>query len=74
MISPLKLFFKWGIVFEEAYQLPDRGKRLVAYMNKGELLREIAVKYEQREEILEDFEETEDLPKRKTVVKVGDRS
>ena len=60
-----------SIRFEEAYQLPDRGKRNVAYMNKGELLREIAVKYEQREEVLEDFEETEHLPKR-TVVRVGD--
>ena len=71
MISPLKLFFKWGIIFEEAYQLPDRGKRLVAYMNKAQLLREIAVKYEQREEVLEDFEEPEHPPKR-TVVRVGD--
>ena len=71
MISPLKLFFKWGIIFEEAYQLPDRGKRAVAYMSKPQLLREIAVKYEQREEILEDFEEPEHPPKR-TVVRVGD--
>ena len=74
MISPLKLYFKWGIRFEEAYQLPDRGKRNVAYMNKGELLREIAVKYSQREEILEDLEETEHSPKQKTIVKVGDHS
>ena len=40
-------------------------------MNKGALLREIAVKYEQREEVLEDFEEPEHPPKR-TVVRVGD--
>lgn len=49
MISPLKLFFQWGITFEEAYALPDRAKRAVTYMSKGELLREIEVKYPQEE-------------------------
>ena len=40
-------------------------------MSKPQLLREIAVKYSQRVEVLEDFEEPEHPPKR-TVVRVGD--
>lgn len=77
MISPLKLFFQWGITFEEAYALPDRAKRAVTYMSKGELLREIEVKYPQKEKISEISESLDELdipehpPKRKTIVKTG---
>ncbi len=77
MISPLKLFFQWGISFEDTYQLPDRAKRVVTYMSKGELLREIEVKYPQEEKIseisesLDELDISEYLPKRKTIVKTG---
>lgn len=77
MISPLKLFFQWGISFEDTYQLPDRAKRAVIYMSKGELLREIEVKYPQEEKIseisesLDELDISEYLPKRKTIVKTG---
>lgn len=77
MISPLKLFFQWGISFEYTYQLPDRAKRTVIYMSKGELLREIEVKYPQEEKIseisenLDELDIPEHLPKRKTIVKTG---
>lgn len=77
MISPLKLFFQWGISFENAYQLPDRANRAVTYMSKGELMREIEVKYPQEEKIseiaesLDEFDIPEHHPKRKTIVKTG---
>lgn len=77
MISPLKLFFQWGISFEDTYQLSDRVKRAVTYMSKGELLREIEVKYPQEEKISEISESLDKLdipkhlPKRKTIVKTG---
>lgn len=39
MISPLKLYFKWGISFEEPYILEDKGARTVTYMSKELLMR-----------------------------------
>lgn len=45
MISPLKLYFKWGIKFEEPYMLADKGARKVTYMNKEKLMREAEMKY-----------------------------
>ena len=48
MISPLKLYFKWGIEFEEPYILPDKGARTVAYMERDELFRAIERKYPQK--------------------------
>ena len=48
MISPLKLYFKWGIEFEEPYILPDKGARTVAYMERDELFRAIEHKYPQK--------------------------
>ena len=45
MISPLKLYFKWGISFEEPYLLPDKGAREVAYIGKEKLIREVCLKY-----------------------------
>ncbi len=45
MISPLKLYFKWGISFEEPYLLPDKGAREVSYMGKEKLIREVCLKY-----------------------------
>jgi len=45
MISKLKLFFKWGIKFEEKYEVEDKGNRLVKYSDKNELLKFILKRY-----------------------------
>ena len=50
MISPLKLYFKWGIWFEEPYLLPDRGARAVSYMEREALFRAVERKYPQKRE------------------------
>ncbi len=47
MISPLKLYFKWGIVFEEPYLLGDKGAREVSYMDRDELFRAAEIRYPQ---------------------------
>ena len=52
MISKLKLYFKWGIQFGEPYLLPDKGARTVRYLERDELMREIAVKYPQKKKEL----------------------
>lgn len=52
MISKLKLYFKWGIQFGEPYLLPDKGARAVRYLERDELMREIAVKYPQKKKEL----------------------
>ena len=43
----LKLFFKWGITFDEdkPYTVPERGNRVVKYAEKKELLNAIICKY-----------------------------
>ena len=48
MISKLKLFFKWGIKFEEEYKLPDKTARNVSYKERDELIRDIEIKYPQK--------------------------
>ena len=72
MISPLKLYFKWGIWFEEPYLLPDRGARAVSYMEREALFRAVERKYPQkREEVPEmdfpDFDEPPEPGKRFSV-------
>ena len=44
----LKLFFKWGIQFDEAhpYTVSEHGNRTVAYANKAELIFNIKKKYD----------------------------
>ena len=48
MISPLKLYFKWGIEFEEPYILEDKGARAVSYTSKDALMREVEIQYPQQ--------------------------
>lgn len=48
MISKLKLFFKWGIKFEEEYKLPDKTARAVSYKERDELIKDVEVKYSQK--------------------------
>ena len=72
MISPLKLYFKWGIWFEEPYMLPDRGARAVSYMECEALFRAVERNYPQkREEVPEmdfpDFDEPPEPGKRFSV-------
>ncbi len=75
MISPLKLYFKWGIKFEEEYRLPDKTARVVSYKERDELIRDVELKYPQKnkefaqidyDEIDEDFEENS-FPKKKNI-------
>ena len=74
MISPLKLYFKWGIEFEEPYILEDKGARKVTYMSKDGLMREVEMKYLQKKKILPvefDVEFDEELPKMRKPLKTG---
>ena len=74
MISPLKLYFKWGIEFEEPYVLEDKGARKVTYMSKDGLMREVEMKYPQQKKVLPvefDVEFDEELPKRRKPLKTG---
>lgn len=41
----LKLFFKWGIEFEEKYEVMENGNREVHYANRSELFNNIIQKY-----------------------------
>ena len=41
MRTKLQLYFKWGISFEEPYQVPERVQREVYYAGKEELLMNI---------------------------------
>jgi len=67
MISKLKLFFKWGISFDEPYILADKGARHVSYMSKDKLMRDIEVKYPQKKEKIE--EEFDDATEKKVNIK-----
>ena len=51
----LRLFFDWGIRFEEPYILQEQGNRTVAYAKKDELENAILVKY--RPDVLEQREQ-----------------
>ncbi len=78
MISPLKLYFKWGIKFGDAYVLPDKEARSVAYMEREKLFRAVEMKHPQKKkaappveiEIVED-EEFEEKPPKKTSIKTN---
>ncbi len=41
----LKLYFDWGIQFDEQYAVPENGNRKVSYAEKNELLQAIILKY-----------------------------
>lgn len=41
----LKLFFKWGIEFEEKYEVKENGNREVHYVNRSELFNNIIQAY-----------------------------
>ena len=41
----LKLFFDWGITFEEPYTVSENGNRVVRYTNKREIINGILERY-----------------------------
>lgn len=47
MKTVLKLFFKWGIKFEEAYSISEKSERMVQYAGSKELEKEILKKFPQ---------------------------
>ena len=75
MISKLKLFFKWGIKFEEEYKLPDKTARAVSYKERDELIKDVEVKYPQKKavaaeiEVPDDDEEFDEFPTKKAKIK-----
>ncbi|MBR6618448.1 MAG: type IV secretory system conjugative DNA transfer family protein, partial [Oscillospiraceae bacterium] len=82
MISKMKLYFKWGIRFEQPYIMKDKGSRRVSYLERDELMREVAVKYPQKKkvlpppettvEVVNEYEpEPEEVPKKGCHVKTG---
>lgn len=56
-LSKLKLYFKWGIKFEEEYCLPDKTARKVSYKERDELIRDAELKYPKNKLDDVDFEE-----------------
>lgn len=81
MISKLKLFFKWGISFEDEYRLPDKTARTVSYKERDELIRDVEVKYPQKKKAdpaneievvdYEEFEEFEEEQSKKAKIKTN---
>ena len=45
MQTKLKLFLKWGITFEEPYEIEEKSARKVAYADKQEIEEEIIRRY-----------------------------
>ena len=45
MRTKLKLFQKWGITFEEPYEIEEKAARKVAYADKQEIEEEIIRRY-----------------------------
>ena len=45
MKTKLKLFLKWGITFEEPYEIEERSARKVSYADKQEIEEEIIRRY-----------------------------
>ena len=69
MISKLKLYFKWGIKFDEEYCLSDKAARKVSYKDCGELIRDVSLKYPQKKEVFHSEFDDEELPKKKNNIR-----
>ena len=69
MISKLKLYFKWGIKFDEEYRLSDKAARKVSYKDCGELIRDVSLKYPQKKEVFHSEFDDEELPKKKNNIR-----
>ena len=71
MISKLKLFFKWGISFDEPYILSDKGAREVSYISKEKLMKAVELKYLQKEKELIYYDDEDDEFDSKIRLKTG---
>lgn len=71
MISKLKLFFKWGISFDEPYILSDKGAREVSYISKEKLMKAVDLKYLQKEKELIYYDDEDDEFDSKIRLKTG---
>ena len=69
MISKLKLYFKWGIKFDEEYRMSDKAARKVSYKDCGELIRDVSLKYPQKKEVFHSEFDDEELPKKKNNIR-----
>ena len=69
MISKLKLYFKWGIKFDEEYRMSDKAARKVSYKDCGELIRNVSLKYPQKKEAFQPEFDDEELPKKKNNIR-----
>ena len=58
----LKLFFKWGIDFEEPYSVSENGNREVAYANRQELVNAILRKYHSKTKEDPGYDEGRPIP------------
>ncbi len=65
MKTRLKLFFKWGIRFEEAYTVEEQAERKVLYADRAKLEAEILKKFPQTAESVE-FEVYNKLSKKRS--------
>ena len=78
MISPLKLYFKWGISFEKPFLLPDKGARMVEYMSRDKLFKAVEQKYPQKKKVppVEEYEfhEVQEAKPKVKTKKVGDNN
>ena len=70
MISKLKLYFKWGIKFEEEYCLPDKAARKVSYKDCGELIRDVSLKYPPNQRDAGPMPHTENTQESKKILRV----
>lgn len=76
MKTRLKLFFKWGIAFEDAYKIEEKSERKVQYADSREVERNIVQKYPPEPMPIEfsegfdnpdiDFSEKKRLPRTRT--------
>ena len=70
MISKLKLYFKWGIKFDEEYCLSDKAARKVSYKDCGELIRDVSLKYPPNQRDAEPMPHTENTQESKKILRV----
>lgn len=70
MISKLKLYFKWGIKFDEEYRLSDKAARKVSYKDCGELIRDVSLKYPPNQRDAGPMPHTENTQESKKILRV----
>ena len=70
MISKLKLYFKWGIKFDEEYRLSDKAARKVSYKDCGELIRDVSLKYPPNQRDAGSMPHTENTQESKKILRV----